>query len=144
MQYAGESAAQYLKIVTLLTLSLIFSIAQLVYGNVGDYAKFNRSDVFKYLQNEESIKNSVINFSSWGGYYIHFLYGPKSQLVTDRPVDASNGKALEEMRNSLRKDYIINVCYDCTEEAMSIGFPDKSINRIGPQHTKWILWKVSD
>ena len=143
MQYAGESATKYLKIVTLLTLSSIFSIAQLVYGNVGDYAKFNKSEVFKYLQYEDEVKNSVINFSSWGGYYIQFLYGPRSQLITDRPIDASSGIALEEMRSRLNKDYIINVCFDCTVEGVSKGFPGKNVTRIGPKQTKWILWKIS-
>lgn len=69
-----------------------------------------RDAVFEYLEKAVPAEKSIVNFSSWGGYYIYALYAPKNQLVTYteplRPEDA--GKLANISNNTGRKIY--NVC----------------------------------
>jgi hypothetical protein len=41
-----------------------------------------RDVIFRYFSDDAIASQAIINFSSWGGYYIQSLYGPKDQLVT--------------------------------------------------------------
>jgi len=70
----------------------------------------DRDAIFEYLSNSVPAEKSIVNFSSWGGYYIYSLYAPKNQVVTymDLIKPEDGNKMLAISMATGRKIY--NVC----------------------------------
>ena len=87
----------------------------------------------------------IINYSSWGGYYKHSLYGNSNQLVTYiEPLNIGYADSLKKLLQirSLNKVGIINVCNNCDLEQMRSFFLDMNINEIDIHDGSWRAWKI--
>jgi len=115
-----------------------------------------RAAIFHYFDNDEIASHAIINFSSWGGYYIQALYGPKDQLVTYTephdletlrlvsfsPQDAA--ALLEISRQTGRKIY--NICYGpvCDKQSLEGVFGNKvTFEEILPGMQLWHLFAAT-
>ena len=130
------------------TLSLIFIIfycsSQLVLNHLNDTSGAERFEIFKRLNNERIASNSIINFSSWGGYYIQSLYGQKTQLVTYiEPLTFEDAQKLEAIAIRLKKNSILNICNKCMKNEILNIFPNRPIERMSNENSNWVIWKIS-
>jgi hypothetical protein len=143
MQYASKSYNNYLKTILCLSLSSLVAILQLNYADIGIHSRFDKSGLTYLLKDENLAKNSIINFSSWGGYYIQALYGNKSQLVTwTYPLNFQNAKEINELSIKTKRSLIFNICHSCTRDEILKFFPEKSVTRLTTKNSYWILWKI--
>ncbi|MDD3288341.1 MAG: hypothetical protein PHX43_04980 [Alphaproteobacteria bacterium] len=106
-------------------------------------ASKDREAIFDYLQKEIPASQSIVNFSSWGGYYIYALYAPKDQLVTyTEPLTQKDAEKLIEIsKKTDRKIY--NVCFGlgCNEAFLGKIFADKlAFSRLLPGLRSWRLF----
>jgi hypothetical protein len=144
MIYSNKSKEKYSAVLGILIIISLISAIQLINSKATNGSEDNKADVFKYLQNEELAKNSIINFSSWGGYYIQSLYGPESQLVTyTEPINESDGLALESLRQRLKRRYILNVCNSCSIDEISAIYSGSNIVQVGPKLSGWTIFQIS-
>jgi hypothetical protein len=83
-----------------------------------------RENIFAYFQDAPRADAAIINYSSWGGYYLSALYGPKNQLVTyTEPM--TNGDAQKLYLLSRRTNRrIYDVCYDPFYGTPNQGTPE--------------------
>ncbi len=83
-----SDALNYLKPPSKIFLTLSFliinvaSIIALTQLPMQTKVSSDKDAIFSYFDNEDIAAHSIVNFSSWGGYYIKALYGPKTQLIT--------------------------------------------------------------
>jgi hypothetical protein len=72
----------------------------------------DRENIFAYFQDKKLAASAIINYSTWGGYYINALYGPKDQLVTYiQPLTHTDAQKLLALAHKTGRR-IYNVCSD--------------------------------
>jgi len=117
-----------------------FNLASLAALTQGTFLGTNapeRAAIFHYFDNDEIASHAIINFSSWGAYYIQAIYGPKNQLVTyTEPHDLEtlrrvsfmpqDAAALLEIAHQTGRR-IYNICYGptCTKEGLESVYDNK-------------------
>jgi hypothetical protein len=144
MLFANQSLEKFHQVIIILSTLMVVCSVLLVFGRVGIHSSNERSTIFKMLSNAKLASNSVINFSSWGGYYIQSLYGDQSQLVTYiEPMTEGEATVLAGVAKRLNRPFIFNVCHSCSKEDMMKLFPGKQIDRESPNNSNWIIWKIS-
>jgi hypothetical protein len=144
MIFANQSLEKFKKVIIILSTLMVVCGVLLVFGQVGIHSSAERSILFKSLSNSKLASNSVINFSSWGGYYIQSLYGDQSQLVTYiEPMTGDEATRLAGIAKRLNRPFIINVCHSCSKEDMMKFFPGRVIEKVGPENYNWLIWKIS-
>ncbi len=82
-----------------------------------------REAIFSYFDDEKRAEESIVNYSSWGGYFIHSLYAPKNLLVTYiDPLDKDRATKLFDIaRRTHRRIY--DVCLDQLRGTAFEGLP---------------------
>jgi hypothetical protein len=110
---------------------------------VQGHARLSQNGIFEYLSQNEIAKNSLINFSSFGGYFILSLYGNKEQVVTWKDIkNTTSGNELISLSKNASKKNILNACEGCDLELMKTAFPDSQIQLVGPKDATWRVWKI--
>jgi hypothetical protein len=97
-----------------------------------------------YLQHDEVGNHSLINFSSWGLYYIQSLYGAQGQSVTyAEPLTPSIAEMLVAKARSQGRD-VLNACLDCDVNSMhaSFGAHADSIEEIPINALPWRVFRI--
>ena len=99
----------------------IFSIFTLAQTPVALNVATEQNAIFDYFADEARASQTLLNYSSWGGYFIEALYGPQNLLVTykDPLDDASAQKLLAISRSTGRRIY--NVCIDPLQDTVFEG-----------------------
>jgi hypothetical protein len=155
MIFAGTSQATNRRVLAVLAANaaVVMLLAQLL--PLQGHSDRSRDAVLQYLKERKNVEETLINFSSWGGYYILELYGSPSQLVTTtEPLDVSFGRNLEELANESGRRKILNVCYECASKSwpcykcdmatMKETFPNTNIVQIGfNQKGTWKIFEIS-
>jgi hypothetical protein len=79
--------------------------------------------VFDYFDHNAPPSQTIVNWSSWGGYFIQSLYAPKNLLVTytDTLDDAAAQKLLALAKATHRRIY--DVCLDPLQDTPFAGLP---------------------
>ena len=145
MLYANLNSKNYLKITLALILCIGVNILLLSYSNINSRSSKEIAEVSKYLRNENIANESIINFSSWGGYLQQSIYGKKFQIVTMAdPINLNIAKELNDLRIEKNRSYIINVCNNCKIENIIEIFKDsKKIEFINLDTNTWKVMKIS-
>ena|GEM_PF-1117580 len=100
-----------------------FSVLTLTQAPVSFNMSSERAAIFDYFNDERRAPESLVNYSSWGGYSIHALYAPKNLLVTyAQTLDAAQTQRLLEI-SRLTKRAIYDVCLDPLRGTMFEGMP---------------------
>jgi hypothetical protein len=146
MLSASSSKNAYYLVISALLLNLVGNIALAVGQPIASHSSPSRAAVFSYLSNHDVARNSIINFSSAGGYSIQALYGDKNQIVVWTPLksDHAGDKLLEILTKSGRQS-ILNVCDnqdDCSYQLLKAQFPYQTIQKIGPENSSWWIWEI--
>lgn len=114
----------------------------------------DKEAIFSYLNREDIASEGLINFSSWGGYYIQSLYGQKTQLVTytepyasERsrflPITMEDADALLKLSQKTGRR-IYNVCYEdyCNADSLQTAFGNRiSFEEVMPGLERWKLFR---
>jgi len=107
------------------------------------HASYDREEIFTFLTTEETLKDSLVNFSSWGGSYQQSLFGPIDQVVTfTGELNEKIANDLVDSANSLKKDSFYNICFNCNEESMRLYFPEKKINEVNIGTNTWKVFRI--
>lgn len=143
MRYASSGLNKYTSVVLSILTSSIVSCTLLFFEKEAVNAESNRQPIFEYLSQENIASDAIINFTSWGGFYIQSLYGSRTQLVTyiEPMTKESSGRLLEIFQRSGRKE-IINVCSDCDALSIASFFPGYEVSTIDFPNTSWRLVKI--
>jgi len=95
-----------------------------------------RAAIFRFFADDARASQSIIDFSSWGGYYIQSLYGPKNQLVTytepydqqlldNLPLMPEDARRLLSLAHKTgRRLYVICTGAACNKMALDAVFKD--------------------
>ena len=148
--YANKNRINLLKTLIFLTTIILFTFAQLSFAKIYDYSDKSRNAIFKKLKEPYLANNSVINFSTWGGYYIQSLYGDEKQLVTyTDQLDIGHSEKLKKIKLNNNRKYIINVCFDeninnkCTYDFLKNKFVNfKTIKPLIDNTGIWRAWII--
>lgn len=148
--YANENKINFLKTLIFLTTIMFFTLVQLLFAKVYNYSHQSRGDIFKKLREPYLANNSVINFSSWGGYYIQSLYGDKKQLVTyTDELKIDHTEKLKKIMIKNDRKYIINVCFNenihnnCSYDFLKNKFVNfKNIKPLVNNSKIWKAWII--
>ncbi len=103
------------------------SVIMLTQENPAPRNSAERDAITAYFADNNRAAQSLINFLSWGDYFIQALYGPKDQLVTYveplTPIDAEHLLTLAQKTNRT----LYNVCYGfgCNETQLNGMFGNK-------------------
>lgn len=144
MIFAHQSTKKFGLVITLLFINLLVNVQLLSSSTIQGHARLGQNGIFKYLSDEEIAKDSLINFSSFGGYFILSLYGNKQQVVTWKDINKVNsGEPLAQTSKQASRQYILNVCEGCGIELMRTAFPGSRIEKVGPTDPTWVIWKIS-
>lgn len=113
--------------------------------------------IYAYLNDERRASESIYSFTTWGGYFIQALYGPKTQMaVYTEPYEATPSialypeyaqKLLDISRFTGRKLYTI--CYEppslCSKESLETAFAGKaSFEEVLPGLQHWHLFLAKE
>ena len=100
--------------------------------------------MFSFLSEGMFAKNSVINFSTFGGFFLQSLYGSKDQIVTFKDlVNIKSGQPLITSVKNSSRTYLLNACENCDLKKMESIFPGLKIELVGPQDPSWRIWQVT-
>jgi len=118
-----------------LALNLLSVLALTQYTNP---VKINaqKDMIFSFLNDKTRAESSIYNFSTWGGYYIQALYGPRAQLATyTEPLEPNPSYALHPEQAAqlleiakLTGRKIYTICYEpgpCSKEHLETAFSNK-------------------
>ena len=142
--FANTSEKKFLLVSGLLLVNIVTNIYLLKNSAVQGHARLSQNGIFEYLSSNEVAKNSLINFSSFGGYFILSLYGHKEQVVTWRDLkNKGSGDALLELSDKASRGYVINACESCDLESIQRIFPSSTIELVGPNDPSWRVWKIT-
>ncbi|HUY69103.1 MAG TPA: hypothetical protein VMV79_07360, partial [Alphaproteobacteria bacterium] len=88
------------------------AVVILLWWPIDPTAARDRQAIFAYFHNDARAAQAIVNYSSWGGYYIQSLYGPRDQLVTyAQPLTPASARQLLALsRQTGRRLY--DVCYN--------------------------------
>jgi len=115
-----------------------------------------RAAIFEYFNDKAIASQAIINFSSWGGYYIQSLYGPRDQLVTySEPYGSDNERTAtlspqdaDQLYNLSQKTgrRIYNICFGdiCNKVALGAIFGNRlTFEEIMPGLPNWHVFAAS-
>ncbi|MEJ0062090.1 MAG: hypothetical protein WDO70_02545 [Alphaproteobacteria bacterium] len=115
----------------------------------------DKDAIFARFNAEDSASGSIVNFASWGGYYIQALYGPKNQLVTytepymaedQRPLPILPGEAAALLDlSAATKRRLYNICAGrlCSRASMQTAFGNRArIEEIMPGLATWRVFEA--
>lgn len=148
--YANKNEKNLKNTIIFLIVGMLFTISQLYFSKVYDYSDKSKTIIFDKLKEKNIAENSVINFSTWGGYYIQSLYGYKNQLITYTDQFNDNEiKDLEKIKINNKRNFIINVCFNeneinnCTYDFIREKFKDyKFVEPLTNNQGIWKAWKI--
>jgi hypothetical protein len=129
---------------------MLFTLSQLYFSKVYYYSDHSRTLIFNKLKEKNIAEKSVINFSTWGGYYIQSLYGHKNQLVTyTDQFNDNEPEDLKKIKINNNRDFIINICFNeneinkCTYDFIREKFKNyKNIEPLTNNQGIWKAWKI--
>ena len=125
-------------------LNLSINIYLLSNSSIQDHTRLSKNGMFSFLSEVEVAKNSVINFSSFGGFFLQSLYGSKDQIVTSKDlVNINSGLPLITSVKNSSRTYLLNACENCDLKKMESIFPGLKIELVGPQDPSWRIWQVT-
>jgi len=110
VEYAGCAAGMrrtaFLSLFLVLNLLCVFVLAPLPQAR---HSARDRQTVLNHFQDERLAGKSVVTYISWGGYFLHALYGPRDQLITYiQPMNEKDSqKLLDISRQTGRDIYIV-------------------------------------
>ena len=107
---AGEKAHQRQRLMAFYFAINLLSVLSLIATKPIPSTLAERSRIYAYFNEPKRSADSIINYSSWGGYYIHALYSPRDALVTYiEPLKTDEtAKLMDAAQRTNRKIY--NVC----------------------------------
>jgi hypothetical protein len=144
MIYASNGPRRYMQVIIALILSALVSWGQVLYAKEHIHSETGRKVIFDYLSQNEIASASIINFTSWGGYYQQSLYGADSQLVTyTEPITSDGMNLMRELLVKTGRKYLINVCYDCDKGTFQPYFHADNIEVLYFPSTSWRLIKIT-
>jgi hypothetical protein len=134
----------------------VWSLLVLTQNKLHVKVNHEKEAIYAYLNDPERAANSIYNFSTWGGYFIQAMYGPKTQIaVYSEPYEAEPALALypayaekmmEIARFTGRKLYTI--CYQpglCSKAALEDAFGHKmTFEEVLPGLEHWKLFAGED
>jgi len=143
MIFASESDKNAERI--LISLSVCSILTFFLLCGLANRAQYQSRDaILDYLSTNNATRNSVINFSSWDGYYIQSLYGPSKQLVTFiSPLNDLSFKDINILLKRKNSQTFFNVCRDCTIDDMKYFFKTQNVNEIENKMNIWKIFKIS-
>ena len=141
--FANASEKKLLLVSGLLLINLVTNMYLLKNSAVQGHARLSQNGIFEFLSQNEIAKNSLINFSSFGGYFILSLYGNKDQVVTWKDIkNTTSGDELIAVSKNASKKSILNACEGCDLELMKSAFRDSQIQLVGPEDATWKVWQI--
>ena len=145
MYYANTSFKNFTKISCALLLCAIVSVSILSSTKINIRSSKDLSKISSYLSDESIANNSIINFSSWGGYLQQSIYGYDTQIVTmTNPINRDLATKVNNLRIDKDRNYIINICYKCSLKKIKQTFPAaKNIEFIELKTNIWKVIKIS-
>jgi hypothetical protein len=143
MVFCSKSEAANHGVMTALGVNVLVMMVLIQFLPIQSYYDRSRDEVLEYLKKDENAERAVINFSSWGGYYILELYGPRFQLVTKEFLDLSVGRKLQELANESGRRRILNVCYECDIASMKESFPNTTIVQSSVTQMGWKIFEIT-
>jgi hypothetical protein len=142
--FANTSEKKFLLVSGLLLINLVANTYLLKNSVVQGHARLSQNGIFEFLSQNEIAKNSLINFSSFGGYFILSLYGNKDQVVTWKDLkNKESGDALLLLGDKASRGSILNACESCELDSIQRIFPASTIELVGPKDPSWRVWKIS-
>jgi hypothetical protein len=155
MIFASKSEAANQTVLSVLGTSVLATILLAHALPLHAHSDRSRDEVLDYLRKESNIERPVINFSSWGGYYVLSLYGPSSELVTAMvPPSLSSAQKLKNLVKESGRCRILNACYGCESgerpcdncdmASMKELFPNTSIIQIDFNQSAWKVFGISN
>lgn len=142
--FANASEKKFLLVSALLVINVVTNIYLLKNSTVQGHARLSQNGIFEYLSQNEIAKNSLINFSSFGGYFILSLYGNKDQVVTWKDLkNKESGDVLLQLSEKTSRRYLINACESCDLDNIQRVFPLSTIELVGPKDPSWRVWKIT-
>ena len=145
MYYANTSFKNFTKISCALLLCAIVSVSILSSTKINIRSSKDLSKISSYLSDESIANNSIINFSSWGGYLQQSIYGYDTQIVTmTNPINRDLATKVNNLRIDKDRNYIINIFYKCSLKKIKQTFPSaKNIEFIELKTNIWKVIKIS-
>ena len=145
MYYANINPKNFLKISCALILCTLLSVGILSSTKTNIRSSKDIYEISSYLNNKNIASESIINFSSWGGYLQQSIYGNSSQIVTmTAPIDSDLALKLNNLRVKKNRIYILNICYNCSVENIKQVFASaKNVEATGPKTNNWKVLKIS-
>ena len=114
MYFSNESLKKYFIIIILLMINLFINIYLLSNSSIQDHTRLSKNGMFSFLSEGMVAKNSVINFSTFGGFFLQSLYGSKDQIVTFKDlVNIKSGQPLITSVKNSSRTYLLNACENC-------------------------------
>lgn len=142
--FVNASEKRFLLVSALLVINLVTNIYLLKNSTVQGHARLSQNGIFEYLSQNEIAKNSLINFSSFGGYFILSLYGNKEQVITWKDLkNKESGDDLFQLSKKSSKGNVINACENCELGDIQRAFPSSTVEQVGPKDPSWRLWKIT-
>jgi hypothetical protein len=155
MVFCSKSEATNHGVMTVLGVNVVVMMVLTQFLPIQSPSDRSRDEVLEYLKKDENAEGAVVNFSSWGSYYIQELYGSRSQLVTTTGrLDLSFGRKIRELANESGRRRILNVCYECDSNspvacskcdiaAMKESFPNTTIVQSSINQMGWKIFEIS-
>ncbi len=145
MFFANSNFKNFFKLSMALTLCVISSFVLLNNTTINDRSSNDIGEISNYLRNKNIAKESVINFSSWGGYLQQSIYGDKTQIVTMAdPMSEEFANKINALRIDKNRSYILNICNGCTENSIKEIFKySKKIETIKLNTNTWKIMKIT-
>jgi len=144
MYFANESGKKYIIIIFLLIINIIINVYLLSNSSLQGHLRLSKNEMFSFLSQDKVANKSVINFSSFGGYFLQSLYGSKSQIVTWQDLkNIDSGQALLATVKDSSRIFLLNACEDCDLKKMESIFPGSKVELVGPQDPSWRIWQVT-
>ena len=145
MYYANVNPKNFLKISCALLLCSVVSIGILSSTKVNIRSSKEISEISYYLSKKEIANNSIINFSTWGGYLQQSIYGNSSQIVTmTAPISAELASKVNNLRIKKNRKYILNICYSCSIDDIKQMFSSaKNVENVELKTNIWKVLKIS-
>ena len=141
MFYANINTRNFIKLSGAFVLCSIVSMTLLTSSKINIRSSKEITEISTYLNRPDIANNSIINFSSWGGYLQQSIYGHKLQIVSmTAPINVDLASKVNNLRIKKNREYILNVCHSCSESEIKQMF--SSATNVEIVRLKTNIWKV--
>lgn len=147
LMYFSFNSQQKLRMVLgylILTMGSTLFLAKLIPFHVESSPSRDRA--LMYLNKIKDKENYLIQFSSWGGYYIYSLDNPYDRTVSFLEFDEVDFESkLISILTSIKSSNVYNLCYkNCNYFDLSNAYTSsKKIDLIFQEEGGWSIYKVS-